>query len=62
MTQREFERELAHATGESIATIRRRGFSLVELPDREPLTVDWDALAAERVALFPAEADRPSAA
>ncbi len=42
MTQRELERELALATGESLSTIRGRGFSVVEPPDLEPLTVDWD--------------------
>ena len=42
MTQNQLERELASATGESLATIRSRGFSLVEVPDLEPLTVDWD--------------------
>ena len=42
MTQRELERELALATGESLSTIRSRGFSIVEPPDLEPLTVDWD--------------------
>ncbi len=44
MTQRELERELARATGESLATIRHRGFSLVEPPDDGPQTVDWDAV------------------
>lgn len=53
MTQRELERELARSTGESIGTIRSMGFSLVEPPELEPLTVDWDSLAAQRVAMFP---------
>jgi hypothetical protein len=53
MTQAELERELSHATGESLATIRHRGFQLVESPTPEPLTVDWDELDAERVAVFP---------
>jgi hypothetical protein len=53
MTQRELERELAQATGESVSTIRSLGFSLVEPPELEPLTVDWDALAAQRTAVFP---------
>lgn len=44
MTQAELERELAAATGESRTTIRSRGFQLVEPPELEPLTVDWDAL------------------
>ncbi|HEY5314385.1 MAG TPA: hypothetical protein VIK18_17765 [Pirellulales bacterium] len=53
MTQRELECELSRATGESVSTIRSLGFSLVEPPELEPLTVDWDALAAQRVAFFP---------
>lgn len=53
MTQRELERELARKTGETMDTIRRRGFSLVELPDSEPQVVDWDELEAERVGIFP---------
>lgn len=42
MTQAEMERELADSTGESISTIRDRGFSLIVMPDRNPLIVDWD--------------------
>lgn len=42
MTQAEFEREVAETTGESVCTIRNRGFSLIVMPDRGPLTVDWD--------------------
>ncbi|MBL9094691.1 MAG: hypothetical protein JNL96_25950 [Planctomycetaceae bacterium] len=42
MTQVELERELARSTGESLCTIRNRGFSLMVMPDRCPLTVDWD--------------------
>jgi len=53
MNQRQLERAVARQTGESISTIRCRGFSIVEPPELEPLTVDWDALAEERVALFP---------
>jgi hypothetical protein len=55
MTRRQMERELAHATGESISTIRNRGFSIVEPPDLEPLVVDWDTVQAERISLFPAQ-------
>jgi hypothetical protein len=54
MTQAELDRELSRMTGESVGMIRSLGFSLVEPPDLEPLTVDWDALEADRVALFPA--------
>ncbi|MEI8384308.1 MAG: hypothetical protein WCJ09_29645 [Planctomycetota bacterium] len=31
MTSRQFQRQLAHATGESLRTIRSRGFSLLQL-------------------------------
>lgn len=44
MTQTQLERELSRATGESRATIRSRGFQLLEPPELEPLTVDWDEL------------------
>ena len=53
MTQSQFERELSRATGESISTIRSRGFSLVEPPELEPLVVNWDEVQAERMGLFP---------
>ncbi len=62
MTQRELERELADITGESIATIRRRGFSVVEPPELEPLIVDWDELAAERIGIYPHRQPRAFAA
>lgn len=58
MTQCELERELTRVTGESITTIRRRGFSIVEPPALEPLTVNWDALEAERIAIFPNRQNR----
>jgi hypothetical protein len=54
MTQRQFEREVACATGESVNTIRRRGFSLVEPEYPEPLVVDWEELDAQQVGVFPA--------
>jgi hypothetical protein len=44
MTQQELERELAQLTGESITTIRNRGFSLIEPPDVGPATIDWDTV------------------
>ena len=53
MSQTEMERELAHQTGESLATIRRRGFQLMEIPDLKPLVVDWDAIDAERISVLP---------
>ena len=53
MTQRQMERAVARQTGESLSTIRTRGFSIVAPPELAPLVVDWDALEEERVALFP---------
>jgi len=61
MTQRDLERQVARATGESLRTVTRRGFSVVELeapcfdpePDhRRPQVVDWDAVAALRSSTF----------
>ena len=53
MTQRQLERAVARQTGESMSTIRNRGFSIVEPHELEPLVVDWDELQAERLGLFP---------
>ena len=56
MTQADLNREVAQATGESVATIDNLGFvPLTHGPvEREPLTVDWDDLDANRVGLFAA--------
>jgi DNA-binding winged helix-turn-helix (wHTH) protein len=58
MTQAELNQAVAEATGESVGTIRRRGFSVVTPlqvfdPDRNedyalPNVVDWDALEREQ--------------
>lgn len=61
MFQRQLDRDVARATGESLREIRRRGFSLassesgldLEPDDAPPQTVDWDELDELRVALFP---------
>ena len=57
MTQAEMNREVAAATGESVSTISKMGFSpLTPVPyerDREPLVVDWDDLADRRAVLHP---------
>jgi len=53
MTHNQMERELSRATGESLATIRRHGFQLVEPPMASPQLVDWDELDADRVAFVP---------
>ena len=49
MTQRDLDREVARATGESLNTIRNFGFSLVEPDDPGPLTVDWEAIDEQRL-------------
>jgi hypothetical protein len=63
MTQRQLQRAVAAATGETLREIRRRGFGPADLldidfdpePDGVPhQTVDWDALELERCGLFPA--------
>jgi hypothetical protein len=62
MTQAELDRELSHLTGESVATIRNLGFSLVDVPDHKPLLIDGETLEAERgILLFPVR-PRPLAA
>lgn len=56
MTQAQMNEELAAKTGESLGTIRRRGFSLVSPlsvldpdDDAPPQVVDWDRLAEDRL-------------
>jgi hypothetical protein len=53
MTQTDLNREVAGRTGESNRTIRRRGFSLLEIPCPPPLVVDWDELDALRAGMLP---------
>lgn len=57
MNQRELNREVAKATGETVATIDQMGFVPLEpIPyerDREPLVVDWEELEQERMRLRP---------
>ena len=66
MTQTSLDRQVAKATGENIATIRRLGFQVacpplivfdrepnVDQLDGEPAAVDWDELDAQRVSYFP---------
>jgi hypothetical protein len=60
MTKSEFRRAVARATGESLSTIKNRGFSPLsfELPhddgdDHEPVALDWDTrqpMAVDRLA------------
>jgi hypothetical protein len=50
MTQRELERAVANATGESLAEIQHRGFQtlFVKPPEPEDMIVDWDELQLQR--------------
>ena len=50
MTQRDLNRAVAHATGESLSTIASIGFvPLTAGPvEREPLVLDWDELDEDR--------------
>jgi hypothetical protein len=64
MTQSLLDRAVARATGESPATIRHMGFSLLgpvetddDLDDMpRPRTVNWDFLDAERIGFLPQRA------
>lgn len=60
MKQRELERAVAAATGESIREIRQRGFSVITMPDQDdlesydpPQVMDWDRWDQSRVFLSP---------
>ena len=58
MSQAEIDRAVAEATGESLSTIRRRGFSLFTPhslfdPDEslaQPQVVDWEQVESDRYA------------
>lgn len=63
MSPNRLQRAVARATGETLREIRRRGFGPADPPevdfdpepnDLPPQVVDWDRLAMERPALFPA--------
>ena len=55
MTQRELNRAVARATGESLATVTRMGFGRLRtiVEEREPLMLDWEELDAHRIGMFP---------
>ena len=62
MNQHEVNRQVATKTGETISTIAVLGFvPLTGQPfEREPQTVDWDGLDAERyVSLSPRRTQTP---
>jgi hypothetical protein len=52
MIQTEIDRAVAHATGESLSTIRRLGFLLADplgrLDDADIPFIDWDELQAQQ--------------
>ena len=63
MNQRDLNREVARATGESIKTIDRMGFSPLRVrfeQDPEEFAVDWDELEAQRSADLPSSGSRRS--
>jgi hypothetical protein len=64
MTQRDFNRAVAQATGESVRTINNMGFvPLTAYPvEREPLTVDWDDIDRQCVSVFPQRQRQTAAA
>jgi hypothetical protein len=60
MNQRDLDRALARATGESVRTIRRLGFSLLDVDfsdldsdasELAPQIIDWDSLESDRMGL-----------
>ena len=56
MEQADLNRAVARATGETVSTIKHRGFLLADAnfdfdqdsPDYEPNVVDWDELESQR--------------
>ena len=61
MTRSRVERAVARATGESLVTVQRLGFSIVEQqanicddPPPRPSSIDWEVLQRRRVGIFPA--------
>ena len=63
MTQSQLDRAVAHATGDSLSTIRRMSFSIEEpivqddfdaLPQLQ--TVNWDQLESQRPGYLPQRA------
>jgi len=59
MNQAQLEREVAGLTGESIRTVRRLGFHLMEPIPPRPLVVDWDDVEGGRMGLFPLRPHKP---
>ena len=64
MKQSDLDRAVAHATGETVSTIKRLGFLLAEPSDIDPdsdehgpYVIDWDALEVGR---YDEETRRPT--
>jgi len=59
MTQQDLERAVARSTGESLQTIRGRGFNVLTAkladiePARRPHVIDWDALEQGNCGMAP---------
>jgi hypothetical protein len=59
MTQKDIELAVSRATGDSLCTIRRFGFSALDSEhdlnsdsaEQDPQIVDWDSIDRQRVAL-----------
>ena len=70
MTQARLNRAVARATGESLDTIQRRGFSIADPAsvcyDPEPFDVpnivDWDDVDTNRLSILPNRSSRRMAA
>ena len=64
MIQAELNRQVAHATGESVDTIARMGFVMLTSGpiEREPQAVDWDQVDADRRVSFQRPRLQPTAA
>ena len=60
MTQAELNREVARATGESVAEIKHLGFVplTMEPYEQEPQVVDWDEVDEARDVVFPCPKSR----
>ena len=70
MTQARLNRAVARATGESLDTIRRHGFSIADPaavtfdpePYSRPAVLDWDEVHANRLSILPNRSARRMAA
>ena len=61
MTEADLNRQVARCTGETVTTIRKRGFSLIAPEYPPPLVLDWDKLKAQRRGSVPESSAAPAA-